>query len=394
MNRIVYLDNSATTRQYDQVTEVMAEAMRETYGNPSSLHMLGVEAEKKVRTSRKILASAIGASEEEFFFTSGGTESDNTVLFGVAEARKRTGKKIITTAVEHPAVLEPAKKLEAMGFTVEYIGVDRNCHLNMDQLVSAIDDETILISVMGVNNEAGTILPIGEIAALKDQYNRQHKTDILLHSDAVQAFGKVPVDLKGAYKGVDFLSVSGHKIHGPKGIGGLYIRKGIHLPPFLSGGGQERHMRSGTENTPGIVGFGKAAEMGMADFAGRTEAMKKARTRLLEGLLAEIPDIRINSPQDETASPSVLNVSFLGTRGEVLLHTLEQEGIFVSTGSACSSNKKGRSHVLTAMGLSDKEIEGAIRFSFSEENTLEEMDYTVEKVKAAVTRFRRLGSFR
>ncbi|MGN0718642.1 MAG: cysteine desulfurase family protein [Anaerovoracaceae bacterium] len=394
MNRIVYLDNSATTRQYDQVTEVMAEAMRENYGNPSSLHMLGVEAEKKVRSSRKILAAALGASEEEFFFTSGGTESDNTVLFGVAEARKRTGKKIITTAVEHPAILEPAKRLEAMGFTVEYIGVDRNCHLNMDQLVSAIDDETILISVMGVNNEAGTILPIGEIAALKDRYNREHKTDILLHSDAVQAFGKVPVDLKGAYKGVDFLSVSGHKIHGPKGIGGLYIRKGIHLPPFLSGGGQERHMRSGTENTPGIIGFGKAAEMGMADFAKRTEAMKKARTRLLEGLLAEIPDIRINSPQDETASPSVLNVSFLGTRGEVLLHTLEQEGIFVSTGSACSSNKKGRSHVLTAMGLSDKEIEGAIRFSFSEENTLEEMDYTVEKVKAAVTRFRRLGSFR
>ncbi|MGN0712598.1 MAG: cysteine desulfurase family protein, partial [Anaerovoracaceae bacterium] len=164
MNRIVYLDNSATTRQYDQVTDVMAEAMRETYGNPSSLHMLGVEAEKKVRTSRKILASALGTSEEEFFFTSGGTESDNTVLFGVAEARKRTGKKIITTAVEHPAILEPAKRLEAMGFTVEYIGVDRTCHLNMDQLASAIDDETILISVMGVNNEAGTILPIGEIA--------------------------------------------------------------------------------------------------------------------------------------------------------------------------------------------------------------------------------------
>ena len=394
MNRIVYLDNSATTRQYDQVTDVMAEAMRETYGNPSSLHMLGVEAEKKVRSSRKILASALGASEEEFFFTSGGTESDNTVLFGVAEARKRTGKKIITTAVEHPAILEPAKRLEAMGFTVEYIGVDRNCHLNMDQLASAIDDETILISAMGVNNEAGTILPIGEIAALKDRYNREHKTDILLHSDAVQAFGKVPVDLKGAYKGVDFLSVSGHKIHGPKGIGGLYIRKGIHLPPFMNGGGQERHMRSGTENTPGIIGFGKAAEMGMADFAKRTEAMKQARARLLEGLLAEIPDIRINSPLDETASPSVLNVSFLGTRGEVLLHTLEQEGIFVSTGSACSSNKKGRSHVLTAMGLSEKEIEGAIRFSFSEENTLEEMDYTVEKVKAAVTRFRRLGSFR
>ena len=391
---MVYLDNSATTRQYDEVTGVMTEMMGQVYGNPSSLHLLGVEAEKRVRSSRKILAAALGASEEEVYFTSGGTESDNTVLFGASEARKRAGKKIITTAVEHPAVLEPARRLEAMGFTVEYIGVDDTCHLNMEQLISAIDDDTILISVMGVNNETGTIFPIDEIAALKDKYNREHKTDILLHSDAVQAFGKVPVDLKGAYKGVDFLSVSGHKIHGPKGIGALYVRKGVHLPPFMNGGGQERHMRSGTENTPAIAGFGKAAEMGMKDFAKRTEAMKRARNHLLEGLIAEIPDIRINSPQDETASPSVLNVSFLGTRGEVLLHTLEQDGIFVSTGSACSSNKKGQSHVLTAMGISGKEIEGAIRFSFSEENTLEEMEYVVEKVKAAVTRFRRLGSFR
>lgn len=392
--KTVYLDNSATTRQLDQVTDIMTEMMREDYGNPSSLHLLGVEAEKRVRGARKSLAASLGGAEEEIYFTSGGTEADNTVLFGVAEARKRTGKKIITTVVEHPAVLEPARRLQSMGFTVEYIGVDGLCHMDMAQLAEAIDEETILISVMGVNNETGTILPIEEISRMKEQYNRQHNTDILLHCDGVQAFGKIPVDLKGGYRGVDLLSVSGHKIHGPKGIGALYVRKGMHLPPFVYGGGQEKHMRSGTENTPAIVGFGKAAEIGQKDFAERTGRMKAVRARLLEGILAEIPDVRINSPQDGTASPSVLNVSFLGTRGEVLLHTLEQEGIFVSTGSACSSNKKGQSHVLTAMGLSGREIEGAVRFSFSGENTVDEMDYVVEKVKAAVLRFRRLGSFR
>lgn len=388
----VYLDNSATTRQYDRVTDTMAEVMRNTYGNPSSLHLMGVEAEKNVRASRKIFAQAIGASEDEVYFTSGGTESDNTVLSGVAQARKRSGKKIITTKVEHPAILEPARRLESMGYTVEYIGVDDKCRLNMEQLSSAIDDETILISVMGVNNETGSIMPIKEIVELKNRYNKEHKTDILLHSDAVQAFGKIPLNLRSDYRGVDFLSVSGHKIHGPKGIGGLYVRKGINLTPFLIGGGQERHMRSGTENTPGIAGFGCAVEMMQKDFAGRTAAMAEARAYLLNGIRSEIKDIIVNSPED--GAPSVLNVSFLGTRGEVLLHTLETEGIFVSTGSACSSNKKGQSHVLEAMGLKFKEIEGAIRFSFSEFNTIEEMDYTLEKVKAAVARFRRLGSFR
>ena len=388
----VYLDNSATTRQYDQVTDTMIELMRETYGNPSSLHMMGVEAEKKVRASRKIFAQAIGASEEEVYFTSGGTESDNTVLAGVAESRKRSGKKIITTKVEHPAILEPARRLESMGYTVEYIGVDKQCRLNMEQLEAALTDDTILISIMGVNNETGTIMPMKEIAALKDRYNKEHKTDILLHSDAVQAFGKIPMNLKSDFRGVDFLSVSGHKIHGPKGIGGLYVRKGINLTPFMIGGGQERHMRSGTENTPGIAGFGKAMELMQADFAGRTERMAAARNFLLEGIRSEIKDVIINSPDD--GAPSVLNVSFLGTRGEVLLHTLETDEIYVSTGSACSSNKKGQSHVLEAMGLKFKEIEGAIRFSFSECNTMEEMEYTLEKVKAAVARFRRLGSFR
>lgn len=391
---LVYLDNSATTRQYDQVTDAMAEAMRETYGNPSSLHSLGVAAEKKVREARKSLASVFGASEDEIYFTSGGTESDNTVLAGAAGVRKRTGRKIIVSAVEHPAVLEPARRLEKAGFEVEYIGVDRHCHLNMEQLEAALSEDTILVSVMGVNNEAGTIMPIGEIARMKDEYNKSHGTNIWLHSDAVQALGKIQVSVKKEWQGVDFISASGHKIHGPKGIGVMYARKGLNIESFMVGGGQERHMRSGTENTPGLIGFGLAAKMASESFDRRTAAMAAAREYLLEGIKREIPDVKINSPEDETCCPSVLNVSFMGTRGEVILHTLEQDGIFVSTGSACSSNKKGQSHVLTAMGLNDKEIESAIRFSFSEFNTIEEMDYVLDKVKQAVTRFRKLGSFR
>lgn len=390
----VYLDNSATTRQYDQVTDLMIEMMRDNFGNPSSLHTMGVDSEKQVRKGRKALAAALGASEDEIYFTSGGTEADNAILNGVAQAKKRTGKKIITTAVEHPAILEPAKRLEAQGFEVVRIGVDSKCRLNMKQLESAIDDDTVLISVMGVNNETGTIMPIEEIAQLKKKYNKEHKTDILLHTDAVQAFGKIPMNLKSNYGGVDFVSVSGHKIHGPKGIGAMYCRKGINMVPFIVGGGQEKNMRSGTENTPAMAGFGLAAEMASKNFDARVKNMTAARQFLLDGIKSEIGDIIINSPEGDDACPSVLNVSFLGTRGEVLLHTLEQDGIFISTGSACSSNKKGMSHVLGAMGLKHKEIEGAIRFSFNEFNTQEEMEYVLEKVKAAVTRFRRLGSFR
>ena len=283
-----------------------------------------------------------------------------------------------------------------MGYKIDYIGVDRLCRLNLEQLAASLDDETILISVMGVNNETGTIMPIDKIAELKDAYNQKNGTDIWLHCDAVQALGKVSVNVGREYRGVDFVSASAHKIHGPKGMGALYAKKGLNLPPFMLGGGQERHMRSGTENTPGIIGFGKACEIADENFVQRTSAMKEARQYLLDLIKDQIGDIVINSPQDETGCPSVLNVSFLGTRGEVLLHTLEQDGIFVSTGSACSSNhssSKG-SHVLNAMGLSPKEIEGAIRFSFSEFNTREEMEYVADKLKTAVIRFRKLGSFR
>ena len=393
---LVYLDNSATTRPYDAVTAAMTEAMKDNFGNPSSLHSLGLQAEKEVKNARKTVAKCFGTGEDEIYFTSCGTESDNTVLMGTAQAKKRRGNKIIVSAVEHPAILEPAKRLESMGYKIDYIGVDRLCRLNLGQLAASLDDETSLISVMGVNNETGTIMPIDKIAELKDAYNQKNGTDIWLHCDAVQALGKVSVNVGREYRGVDFVSASAHKIHGPKGMGALYAKKGLNLPPFMLGGGQERHMRSGTENTPGIIGFGKACEIADENFVQRTSAMKEARQYLLDLIKDQIGDIVINSPQDETGCPSVLNVSFLGTRGEVLLHTLEQDGIFVSTGSACSSNhssSKG-SHVLNAMGLSPKEIEGAIRFSFSEFNTREEMEYVADKLKTAVIRFRKLGSFR
>ena len=376
----VYLDNSATTRQYDEVTDIMADAMRNYYGNPSSLHSLGLASEKKIKTARSIIADTLGAAPEEVFFTSGGTESDSTSLYGIAEARKREGNKIITTKVEHPAVLETCKVLERRGFNIEYIDVDRYCHPDLKQLENAIDDNTILISVMAVNNETGTIMPLEEISKMKGR--------AVFHTDAVQGYGKIPMYNTGA----DLISMSSHKIHGPKGMGALYIRKGTKIEPFMVGGGQEKHMRAGTENVPGILGFARAAELMNDSFAERTASMAQVKKYLREGLEAELEDLIVNTPDD--SAPSVLNISFMGTRGEVLLHTLEQDEIFVSTGSACSSNKKGGSHVLKAMGLKDKEIEGAIRFSFNEFNTISEMDYVIDKVKNAVNRFRRLGSFR
>ncbi len=389
----VYLDNSATTRQYDEVTDLMAKVARESFGNPSSLHHLGLESEKMVKQARENVARAIGASASEIYFTSCATESDNTVIMN-AVSKQHEGMKVITTKVEHPAILEPAKVLEKIGFDVVYLDVDSKCHIDLEQFKKALTKDTVLISIMSVNNETGTIFPIPEIAKIKDEFNKANGTNILLHTDAVQALGKIKIDVNGNYKGVDLISTSAHKIHGPKGMGFLYVRKGVNVKPFMLGGGQENHFRSGTENVPGIVGFGEACRLACTDIQTRIDKMQAVKARLLERLQAEVPDILINTPDDSVST--VLNVSFLKTRGEVILHTLEQDGIYVSTGSACSSNhasSKG-SHVLNAMGLKPNEIEGAIRFSLSEFTTIEEIDYTVDKVKAAVARFRKLGSFR
>ena len=274
----VYLDNSATTRQYDEVTRKMKEAMDDFYGNPSALHSLGLASEKKIRAARQNLASALGAKEEEIVFTSGGTESDNMALYGIAQAKKREGKKIITSKVEHPAVLEACKVLEKEGFDVTYIGVDDQCRLDTTQLRAAIDDQTTLISIMAVNNETGTIMPIEEIGRLKGR--------AVFHTDAVQGFGKV--NLKNTR--ADLISVSAHKIHGPKGIGALYVKKGVNLPAFIVGGGQERHMRSGTENVPGIIGFGAACQIAMSDIDGRMEKNGGSQKLSVSGNLR--PDFR------------------------------------------------------------------------------------------------------
>ena len=382
----VYLDNSATTRQSDEVTECMLQAMREDFGKPSSLHRLGVTAEKAVKQARKATAQSLGVSDSSVYFTSGGTEGNNTALFGGASARKRRGKTVITSAVEHPAILEPCRRLEQMGFHVEYLGVDKDGRVSAEDLKSAMTDDVILVSVMWVNNELGTIQPVEELARIAKNYE-----DVIFHTDAVQAWGKLPLQVTAE---MDMVTVSGHKIHGPKGSGALYVKPGLHIPPFLLGGGQEKGFRSGTENVPAVLGLGKAAEQLVSDGEERIRQMGQVKARLLDGLQSEIPDIRVNSPETGCA-PSVLNISFLGCRGEVLLHTLEQKGIYVSTGSACSSNtKKKGSHVLRAAGLTPEEVEGAVRFSFSSENTPEQMDYVVREVKQAVCSMRKLMKYR
>lgn len=370
---MIYLDNSATTKPSRACIDAMKNALEKDFGNPSSLYNIGLDAEKIVKHAREVIAKSIGASAEEVYFTSCGTESDNTAIMGVWKSRNKQGKRIITTAVEHPAVLRCFEQLEREGADAVYVPVLPDGNLDMDAFRKALNSDTILVSVMHVNNETGAIFPIEEIAAEVKKY-----PNAVLHSDCVQSYGKLPLDVKKL--GVDLLSLSGHKVHASKGIGALYIKKGLHIPEFVLGGGQEAGFRSGTENVAAIAGFGAAAaEMRLV----QPEVKEYLKKRLLE----TIPDIKINSPEDGVSS--VLNVSFLGCRAEVLLHMLEQDAIYVSTGSACSSHKKG-SHVLSAQGLKPEEIEGAIRFSFDTANTVEEMDIAVEKIAAYVQSQRRL----
>ena len=406
---MIYLDNSATTKQYDEVTELIYKVSKETFGNPSSLHAAGFEASKMLKEARERVAALL-PSGGRVIFTSGGTESDNMALISAASKLKRRGKRIITTSIEHPAVTETCKRLAQDGFEIEYLPVDisyagnsdngnkdnSGC-INADALADALTEDTILVSVMAVNNETGAIQPVNEIADIIKRYNKSNGTEIIFHTDAVQAFGKIDLTACKA----DLISASAHKFHGPKGVGLLYITGGLQIPAFITGGGQESGLRSSTENTTGIAGMGLAAEMSAKDMDGKLKGIAELNEYLKEGIMAAVPDVRINGPVEIGYSmadagkrcPSVLNLTFEGTRGEVLLHTLEQDGIYVSTGSACSSNHPGESPVLKAMGLTPKQIEGAIRFSFSEFNTKEEMDIVIDRVKTAVERFRRLGSY-
>lgn len=394
---MIYLDNSATTRQYDEVTELVYRMAKENYGNPSSLHALGFDAGNILFDARRDIEDLLYPGGE-IIFTSGGTESDNMALVSTARKMRRRGKRILTTRVEHPAVLETCRRLADDGFAVEYLSVDKDGCVDPDDVSAALTEDTVMVSIMTVNNETGTIQPVIPAARSVRDFNKKNGTKIVFHTDAVQAFGKLPMDDAN----FDLISVSGHKFHGPKGIGFLYMNKDLKLPAFITGGGQENGYRSSTENTTGIAGLGLAARMSHENLIAKMSKMGEVNEYLRKGLMTELSDVLLNGPEEigytmhdhGRRCPTVLNLTFKGTRGEVLLHTLEQDRIYVSTGSACSSHKTGDSHVLQAMGLDHKAIEGAIRFSFSEFNTKEEMDEVIDKTKAAVTRFRKLGSFR
>lgn len=377
-----YFDNSATTRCYPEVAEIVVKTMTEDFGNPSAMHLKGVEAEKYVREAAQILAKILKVNEKEIIFTSGGTESNNLALFGGADANKRSGNHIITTSVEHAAVGQPAERLEQMGYEVTIVPVDHRGVVQLEALEKALRPDTILVSTMYVNNEVGAVMPVEEIAKLVHEKSPK----ALYHVDAIQAFGKYRIYPKKA--GIDMLSVSSHKIHGPKGVGFLYINEKARIQPQILGGGQQAGMRSGTDNVPGIAGLGVAAKMVYTDFDKKIEHMYQLKERLAEGFL-KLPDVRLNGMEIREGAPQILSASFLGVRSEVLLHTLEEKGIYVSAGSACSSHKRKAAGTLSAMGMEATQRESTLRFSFSEENTFEEVDYALEVIGQVLPMLRR-----
>lgn len=378
----VYLDNSATTACFEEVAQLMHKILCEDYGNPSSLHHKGVEAEAYLRYANETFAKILKVNEKEIFFTSCGTESDNIALVGTAMANHRTGRHLITTRIEHPAVLQPMAYLEKQGFEVTYLSVDRQGRISLEELEQAVRADTILVSIMHTNNEIGSIQPIAEAGALIKKRN----PNTLFHVDAVQGFGKARI-----YPGkmhIDMLSASGHKIHGPKGIGLLYMREGAKVSPIMYGGGQQRGLRSGTENLPGIAGFAKAAELVYQDLEQDVDRMYGLREKLTNGV-KNIEDIVLNGCPGREGAPHVVSVSFRGVRSEVLLHALEERGIYVSAGSACAARKPQPSATLRAVGVEKELLESTIRFSLSGFTTEEEIAYTCQNLEEIVPKLRR-----
>lgn len=375
-----YLDNAATTRAFDEVTELMMKVLREDYGNPSSKHKKGLDAEHYMRDARAQIAKILKVDSKEIYFTSGGTESNNTALIGAAMANKRQGNHIITTSIEHASVLNPLAYLEEQGFRITYLPVDENGCFLVDALEEVICDETILISLMGVNNEVGSIQPLEQVKELIEAVN--HK--ILFHVDAIQMFGKLPVYPKRL--GIDLLSVSGHKIHGPKGSGFLYVKDKTKIKPFVLGGNQELGFRSGTENVPAIAGMGLAAKL----YWEHREADNglQSMQELKQYFLQEVTKIE-DCYDHSGAAPHIASVTFRGVRSEVLLHALEDKGVYVSSGSACSSNKPELSGTLLNMGLTKDDAESTLRFSFSIFTTKEELDYAVQCIREVLPMLRR-----
>lgn len=369
---MIYLDNSATTKPFPQVTALMADMQENTFGNPSSLHHAGVLAERAVTRARGQLMTAFGTEEGSFIFTSGGTEANNLAILGTMLSRIRRSPQIITTKIEHPSVMETVLYLQSLGADCRFADVDSQGHVDMAHFEGLLTENTALVSVMSVNNEVGSVQDLAALVRLAKQKN----PDVLFHTDAVQALGKIPLQNTGA----DLISVSSHKINGPKGAGGLFIRKGVHVKPILHGGGQENGLRNGTQNTAAIAGFGLATEMTFSAMSQKTEEMHALRRMLLEGL-SKIPGCQVISAK--TAAPHIVCAAFPGIKSETLLHALEAKEIYVSSGSACSSNKPQLSPTLSAMGRSRKEIDGAIRFSLGHETTEADIDAALANVREA-----------
>ncbi len=377
---MIYLDNAATTAINEQVLQEMIPFLKEHYGNPSSIHRLGRVSNKAIKKVRKQIADLISADPEEILFTSGGTESNNTALYGISHANQ--GNHIITSSIEHEAILEPCKKLEKEGFEITYLPVNQEGLVNPIDFKQSIKENTCLASIMFANNEVGTLQPIKEISKICQEKN------IFLHTDAIQAIGKVNINVKDL--GVDLLSISSHKINGPKGVGALYIRKGIPIDPFIVGGGQENGLRSGTENVAGLVGFGKACQLAKENLEKNILHFKNLRDTLVSKVLEEILHVTING-HPEKRIPNNAHFSFLGVNGEDLIIKLDEEGIAASTGSACSVNTQKESHVLKSMGFSHDQISGSLRLTVGISNTISEIEKTVTILKNIVKELRKVS---
>ena len=378
----IYFDNAATTKVIPEVKEIMLETIDDEYGNPSSLHRKGVGAEHYLRYSKEVLSRCLKCEAKEITFTSGGTESNNLALFGIAEANKRAGNHIITSSIEHASVYNPLLNLEEKGYRVSFLPVDKNGLFDLEQLKRELCEDTILVSLMAVNNEIGAVEPIEEAARMIREYNDNTGQKVLFHVDATQAFGKRIIYPKRT--GIDAMSISGHKIHGPKGSGALFVSGKVKIKPIIYGGGQEKGLRSGTENTTAIAGLGKAAEIAYKRLENNCAQMEKVKQRLIDGA-TKIDGVTSNSGD----AVHIASLSFAGVRSEVLLHALEDKGIYVSSGSACSSNHPAISGVLKAIGLDESLLDATLRFSFSEFNTIEEADYTVAVLKELLPVLRR-----
>ena len=382
MSKCIYMDNAATTQVYPEVFDAMKPYFTEFYGNPSSIYSFAGNSKKAVEDSRKTIADFLGARTEEIYFTGGGSESDNWALKATADAYGNKGKHIITSKIEHHAILHTCEYLEKKGFEVTYLDVDENGFVNPDDVEKAIRPDTILISIMTANNEIGTIEPIAEIGKIAKEHG------VLFHTDAVQAFGHIPMNVDEM--NIDMLSASGHKINGPKGIGIMYIRKGVKIGSFVHGGAQERQRRAGTHNVPGIVGIGKAVELARDNMKERMEYETKLRDHLISRVMEEIPYAKLNGDKVKRL-PNNVNVCFRFIEGESMLILLDQNGVCGSSGSACTSGSLDPSHVLLAIGLPHEIAHGSLRLTLSEKNTMEEVDFTVDKLKGIIERLRSMS---